>query len=222
MTAKTNFQLGDANTMILRYTLEKQKRDHDFIGGNTLKSAGAKNTNKIHSFIVKDTAMFGVNKLNEFLVLYQYFKNDITLRTTAGRESRLPTSSSARTPTRRSRPSRSESRSRTTSRSARRAGRRPRLQGGRRDHQSHYGGFFIPTLYGYFTFTDARPTLDRYLNSFADNFSGSAGQRGQRQLDLRGGLPPGRLEAHEQPDREPGTPLRSADGPTITTGTRRR
>jgi hypothetical protein len=42
--------------------------------------------------------------------------------------------------------------------------------------RSHYGGFFIPTLYGAFYFADPLPGgLNAYLNSVADTFTGSAG-----------------------------------------------
>ena len=43
--------------------------------------------------------------------------------------------------------------------------------------KSHYGGFFIPTLYGFFNFSQPLPgnSLNAYLNAIADTFSGSAG-----------------------------------------------
>src|SRR6185295_3945661 len=41
---------------------------------------------------------------------------------------------------------------------------------------SHYGGFFIPTLYGNFIFNTQRPGgVDAYLNGIADTWTGSAG-----------------------------------------------
>jgi outer membrane receptor for ferrienterochelin and colicin len=64
LTTKLDFALGPNNNLIARYSLEDQKRDHDFIGGNTLKTAGATNTNKIHSGILKNTTVLGHNKLN--------------------------------------------------------------------------------------------------------------------------------------------------------------
>ncbi len=65
LTAKLDFSPSENNSMMARYTLEDQKRDHDFIGGNTLASSGATNTNKIHSAIIKDTAVIGHDKINE-------------------------------------------------------------------------------------------------------------------------------------------------------------
>ena len=43
--------------------------------------------------------------------------------------------------------------------------------------RSHYGGFFIPTLYGAFYYNGAPLPggLNSYLNSIADTFTGSAG-----------------------------------------------
>jgi hypothetical protein len=43
--------------------------------------------------------------------------------------------------------------------------------------KSHYGGFFIPTLYGFFNFANPLPgnSVNTYLNSIADSFTGSAG-----------------------------------------------
>ena len=38
-------ELPDNNTIIVRCAAEKQKRLHDFIGGNTLANSGAINTN---------------------------------------------------------------------------------------------------------------------------------------------------------------------------------
>ena len=43
---------------------------------------------------------------------------------------------------------------------------------------SHYGGFFIPTLYGYFIFNNPIPgahSVSDYANAIADTFTGSAG-----------------------------------------------
>ncbi len=42
--------------------------------------------------------------------------------------------------------------------------------------RSHFGGFFTPTLYGWFNFATSRGTnINNYLNALADTFSGSAG-----------------------------------------------
>jgi len=77
-TAKTDFKLSDTSSLLVRYAREDNRRENDFIGGNTLKSAGALNTNKIDSVIAKHTATFGSTKVNEALVLFQYFDNNIT------------------------------------------------------------------------------------------------------------------------------------------------
>ena len=77
LTTKLDFQLGPSNSAIVRYSLEDQKRENDFIGGNTLQSAGASNTNKIHSAIAKNTTVIGNSKLNSLSVLFQYFENNI-------------------------------------------------------------------------------------------------------------------------------------------------
>ena len=82
--------------------------------------------------------------------------------------------------------------------------------------RSHYGGFFIPTLYGYFNFKNSIPGANsvtayaelhrRHLHRLGRH------QRGERQLDLRGRLPPGRLEADAAADPEPRAALRDPDG----------
>jgi hypothetical protein len=42
--------------------------------------------------------------------------------------------------------------------------------------RSHFGGFFTPTVYGYFIFNEDLGTdVNNYLNALADTFSGSAG-----------------------------------------------
>ena len=42
--------------------------------------------------------------------------------------------------------------------------------------RSHYGGFFMPTLYGCFTFNNSLGSdINSYLNAIADTFTGSAG-----------------------------------------------
>ena len=78
VTAKTDFQLNQNNRLLVRYALEDQNRKHDFIGGSTLASAGAHNTNMIHSVIAKNSTVMGNSKLNESVFLFQYFENNIT------------------------------------------------------------------------------------------------------------------------------------------------
>ena len=165
--------------MIVRYALEDQKREHDFIGGNTLASAGALNTNMIHSFIAQGHGGLRQQKLNEFVVLFQRFENNITAENnTQARHHDAGLHLRRQHATRRSRPSRSGSRSRTTSRSGRKAGPATTTsRSGGEMIRSHYGGFFIPTLYGFFIFNDRLPGRQhqRYLNAIADTFTGSAG-----------------------------------------------
>jgi outer membrane receptor for ferrienterochelin and colicin len=96
LTAKTDFRLSDSNSLLVRYAREDNKRENDFIGGNTLKSAGALNTNKIDSVIAKNTTVWG-NKVNEALVLFQYFDNKINANDNTNPGLRRPISSTART-----------------------------------------------------------------------------------------------------------------------------
>jgi outer membrane receptor protein involved in Fe transport len=177
LTAKLNFAVNDSNNLILRYSLEDQNREHDFIGGNVLASAGATNSNKIHSAIAKNTSVMGNNKVNEFMVLFQNFENNIlaedpsrpgiaTPDFTFGANLNTPQQTIQR-------------------RWQLRDDFSFRKEGWGGDHdfkvgaeliQSHYGGFFIPTLYGSFTyFTSQGTDLNSYLNGTPDFFSGSAG-----------------------------------------------
>jgi hypothetical protein len=176
LTAKLNFALNDSNNLVLRYSLEDQKREHDFIGGNVLASAGASNTNKIHSAIAKNTSVMGNNKVNELLVLFQRFENNILAEDNTRPAIFAPTftfGANVNTP------------QQTIQRRIQvRDDFSFRKEGWGGDHdfkvgaeliQSHYGGFFVPTLYGLFVFSESLPTLDAYLNGTADLFSGSAG-----------------------------------------------
>jgi len=176
LTAKTDFELGPSNTLIARYALEDQKRDHDFIGGNTLASSGALNTNKIHSFIAKDTAVWGTSKLNEVLFLFQRFENNITAEDNTKPGIQTPDfffGANLNTP-----------QQTIQKRFQIKDDFSFRKEGWGGDHdfkvggeiiKSHYGGFFIPTLYGNFIFSTPRPNFNAYLNGYADVFSGSAG-----------------------------------------------
>src|SRR3954471_8926584 len=76
-TGKTDFKLSDASSVLVRYAREDNRRENDFIGGNPLRSAGALNTNNIDSIIGKHTMIWGSNRVNEALVLFQYFDNSI-------------------------------------------------------------------------------------------------------------------------------------------------
>ncbi len=177
VTAKTDFKLSNANSLLVRYAREDNKRENDFIGGNTLKSAGALNTNKIDSLIAKNTTVWG-NKVNEALVLFQYFDNQITANDNSNPEIQTPDfiyGANANTP--------QETIQRRWQFKDDFAFRKSGWGG---DHdfkagaeivKSHYGGFFIPTLYGFFLFNNRLPgnSISTYLNSIADTFTGSAG-----------------------------------------------
>jgi hypothetical protein len=176
LTAKLNFAVNDSNNLVLRYSLEDQNRQHDFIGGNVLSSAGATNSNKIHSAIAKNTSVFGTNKVNELLVLFQNFENNILAEDNTRPGIFAPDftfGANVNTP------------QQTIQRRIQvRDDFSFRKEGWGGDHdfkvgaeliQSHYGGFFVPTLYGLFVFSEQLPTLDAYLNGTADLFSGSAG-----------------------------------------------
>jgi hypothetical protein len=179
ITAKTDYQLNPGNTLTVRYALEDQKREHDFIGGKTLASAGALNTNLIHSIIAKDAAVIGNSKLNEFVVLYQFFENNITSEDNTKPSIITPAfifGANGNTP-----------QQTIQKRIQIKDDFSFRKEGWKGDHdfkvggeliRSHYGGFFTPTLYGSFNFTSQLPgkNLDAYLNAIADTFSGSAGQ----------------------------------------------
>ena len=178
LTAKADFRFNDANSMIVRYAREDNKREHDFIGGNTLKSAGALNTNVIDSVIAKHTTVIGSSKINEALVLFQYFDNNITADDPSNPGVQTPDfffGANTNTP-----------QETIQKRWQFKDDFAFRKEGWGGDHdfkvgaeivKSHYGGFFIPTLYGFFNFGTALPgnDLNAYLNSIADSFTGSAG-----------------------------------------------
>ena len=177
LTAKLTAQLNSNNTLVARYALEDNQRTHDFIGGNTLASSGALNANKIHSGILKNTTTFSNNKVNEVLVVFQHFENDITAENPSVPAIQTPDfvyGANLNTP------------QQTIQK---------RFQvrddfsfhkdgwGGAHDFKvgaellrSHYGGFFVPTLYGFFNFANSRGSdINSYLNAVADTFTGSAG-----------------------------------------------
>jgi hypothetical protein len=179
VTAKSDMQFWPNNTITVRYALENQKREHDFIGGSTLASAGALNTNVIHSIIGKDSAVIGGSKLNEFVVLYQSFENNITAEDNTKPGIATPDftfGANGNTP-----------QQTIQQRIQIKNDFSFRKEGWAGDHdfkvgaeliRSHYGGFFTPSLYGVFTFYDRLPgnSINTYLNAIADSFSGSAGQ----------------------------------------------
>jgi hypothetical protein len=180
LTAKVDFQLNDKNSLVVRYALEDNIRNNDFVGGNTLESSAATNTNKIHSGVAKNTTVFGNNKVNEFVVTFQHFENNITADFPNIPNISTPDFVAGANPN-------------TPQQTIQRRWQvrddysfRKENWGGDHDFkvgaellQSHYGGFFIPTLYGFFNF--AKPLgppgtpLSVYQNAIADSFSGSAG-----------------------------------------------
>ena len=178
LTAKADFRLSDANSMIVRFAREDNKRENDFIGGSTLKSAGALNTNVINSIIAKNTTVFGSSRINEALVLYQYFDNNITANNPDVPGIQTPDffyGANTNTP-----------QETIQKRWQFKDDLAFRKEGWGGDHdfkvggefvKSHYGGFFIPTLYGFFNFSESLPgnNIDAYLNAIADSFTGSAG-----------------------------------------------
>jgi len=178
MTGKIDFHLNDNNNMMVRYSREDQKRENDFIGGNALKSNGALNTNVIDSAVAKNTTTIGSSKVNELLVLFQHFENNITANDPNDPQVFTPDftfGANANTP------------QQTIQRRWQvRDDFSFRKEGWGGDHdfkvgaevlKSHFGGFFIPTLYGSFNFANPIPgaSLNTYLNSIADTFTGSAG-----------------------------------------------
>ncbi|HVO12467.1 MAG TPA: carboxypeptidase regulatory-like domain-containing protein [Vicinamibacteria bacterium] len=177
LTAKLNAELGSNNSLVARYALEDNKRTHDFIGGNTLASAGALNTNKIHSGVVKDTTVLSNNKLNEFVVTYQHFENNITAENNTEPGITTPDfvfGANLNTP-QQTIQQRIQLRDDFSFRKEGWGGVHD-FKVGAEMLRSHYGGYFTPTLYGEFIFNHSLGSdLNTYLNSIADTFTGSAG-----------------------------------------------
>jgi outer membrane receptor protein involved in Fe transport len=178
VTAKTDFQVNPNNRLLVRYALEDQKRQHDFIGGSTLKSAGASNDNLIHSVIAKNSTVMGNSKLNEVVLLYQHFENNILAEN--------PDQPAIATPDFTFGANLNTPQQTIQKRWQLRDDFSWRKSGWGGDHdfkvggeliRSHFGGFFTPTLYGSFIFLNPLPgnDLNAYLNAVADTFTGSAG-----------------------------------------------
>ncbi|HUL79188.1 MAG TPA: carboxypeptidase regulatory-like domain-containing protein [Vicinamibacteria bacterium] len=179
LTAKLNFELSPSNSIMVRYGLEDNSRKNDFTGGNLLASGAATNTNTIHSAIMKDTAVIGPSKVNELSVMFQHFENDIladhpeipgitTPDFTAGASVNTPQQTIQR---------RWQIRDDFSFRKEGWAGDH-NFKAGAEMLLSHFGGYFIPTLYGYFIFHNPIPgahSVADYENSIADTFTGSAG-----------------------------------------------
>jgi outer membrane receptor protein involved in Fe transport len=179
LTAKLNFELSPKNSMIVRYALEDNDRKNDFTGGNLLASGAATNTNKIHSAIAKNTTVFGTGKVNELTVMFQHFENDITADHPDIPGISTPdfiAGASVNTP-QQTIQKRWQFRDDLSFRKEGWAGDH-NFKAGAEVLQSHYGGFFIPTLYGYFIFNNPIPgahSVSDYENAIADTFTGSAG-----------------------------------------------
>jgi hypothetical protein len=177
LTAKTDFRLPNGDAMLVRYTREDNKREHDFIGAEVLKNGGALNTNVIDSVIGKHTKVFGGNKVNEFLVLFQNFENNITADDNRNPQVIAPDftfGANINTP-QQTIQRRWQFKDDFAFRKSMWGGDHD-LKAGVEIVKSHYGGFFIPTLYGAFYFSQPLAGgLDAYLNSIADTFTGSAG-----------------------------------------------
>ena len=174
-TAKIDFEPSSSNTVLVRYAREDSKRLHDFIGGETLANSGAVNTNVIDSVIVKDTAVMG-SKLNELLFGYSKYENNITAEDSSAPGINTPDftfGANINTP-QQTIQKRTQVRDDFSWRMS--AAGDHDFKAGAEIIRSHYGGFFTPSLYGYFTFTANRGTnINNYLNAIADTFSGSAG-----------------------------------------------
>jgi len=178
VTAKANFSLAPSNTLIVRYALENNRREGDFVGGNYAPSNSALNTNVINSIIAKDTAVIGTSKLNEVLVLFQRFENNIIADFPEIPQISTPDfiyGANINTP-QQTIQNRLQLKDDFSFRKEGWAGDHDFKVGGE-IIRSHYGGFFTPTLYGYFNFSTPIPGADinTYLNTIADTFTGSAG-----------------------------------------------
>jgi len=178
-TGKLDFRLNDANNMLVRYSLENNRRENDFVGGNALVSNGALNTNKTHSAIAKNTTVIGSSQVNEFLVLFQRFENNITANDNTIPQVVTPdfvAGANVNTP-QQTIQKRWQVRDDYSFRVEGMGGVHD-FKVGAELLKSHYGGFFIPTLYGYFNFGNPIPgahSVADYMNSVADTFTGSAG-----------------------------------------------
>ncbi len=173
VVAKANWNLSSDNSMYVRYGMENNKREHDFIGGNTLSSSGALNTNKFHSMLAADTWVLSADKLNEIHFQYSYFKNDITAE--------FNTLPGIVTPSFNLGANLNTPQQTVQKRIQVRDDFSLRKTGWMGDHdmkiggeiiRTHFGGFFIPTLYGVF-----RYDTDDYQNAQATSFSGSASNK---------------------------------------------
>ena len=179
LAAKLNFEVGAKNSVVVRYALEDNSRKNDFTGGNAISSVAATNTNTIHSAVAKDTAVFGTSKVNELTVMFQHFENNILAD--------HPEIPAINTPDFLAGASTNTPQQTIQKRWQIRDDFSFRKEGWGGDHNfkagaelllSHFGGFFTPTLYGYFNFQNPIPgahSVSDYANAIADTFTGSAG-----------------------------------------------
>jgi hypothetical protein len=178
LLARTDLRFKDTQSLMVRYSREDNKRENDFIGGNVLKSSGALNTNVIDMVTGKHTMVMGGSRVNELLVQFQYFENNITANDNTQPGITTPDfffGANTNTP-QQTIQKRWQFKDDFAFRKTGWGGDHDFKVGGE-IVRSHYGGFFIPVLYGAFTFYDRLPgdNINAYLNAIADSFTGSAG-----------------------------------------------
>jgi outer membrane receptor protein involved in Fe transport len=175
-TVKVDFEPSVNNMVTVRYAREDSKRQHDFIGGDTLANSGALNTNVIDSIIAKYSSVIGSGKLNELIVGYSRYENNITAENASVPGIKTPDftyGANINTP-QQTIQRRLQVRDDFSWQMS--AAGDHNFKAGAEILRSHYGGFFTPTLYGYFNFSQNRGSnINNYLNALADSFSGSAG-----------------------------------------------
>ena len=178
VTVKADWQLPSNHHLMVRYGLEDQHKLHDFIGGHTLRTGGASNTNLIDSIVARDSAVIGSSMLNEFAAHYQYFHNSIYAED--------PNEPAMTTPDFVFGANGNAPQETITKRIQLKEDFSFSKAGWGGDHQfkvggewihTQFGGLFAPCLSGCFYFANPIPGSDPsvYLNAIADTFQGSAG-----------------------------------------------
>ena len=78
-TGKMDFRLTDAQSMFVRYSLQKNSSDNDQISNpaTTDLTGGSTNVNDIHGLLVNHTFNIGGDRLNQFAFHFQDFTNEI-------------------------------------------------------------------------------------------------------------------------------------------------
>jgi hypothetical protein len=175
-TLKADFEPATGQTVTVRYAREDQKREHDFIGGNVLASAGASNTNLINSVVGKHSWVTGGGKLNELLLGYSSFENNILAENSSLPGVQTPDfffGANTNTP-QQTIQKRFQARDDYSWRVSGMGDHN--LKAGAEILRTHIGGYFTPTLYGQFIFSKSFGSdLSKYLNGIADTFTGSGG-----------------------------------------------